>query len=186
MIRARWAAILQLATIAIGVGGLSAVFAVVGAVVLRPLPYEKPEELVTIDVTSSRGFSVSTSIPNLRDWRDRNRTMTSFGGFAGWNFRLSRSGETKILDGAAVYGDLFGVLRLQPMLGRVIEPRETEPGSPPLVMLGHSTWRSDFGGDSSIVGSSITLDGAPLRPRCYGRIRVPVTGRVDAPAGIML
>jgi putative ABC transport system permease protein len=112
MIRARWATALQLATIAIGVGGLSAVFAVVGAVVLRPLPYEKPEELVTIDVTSSRGFSISTSMPNFRDWRDRTRTVASFGGFAGWNFRLSRSGETKILDGAAVYGDLFGVLQL--------------------------------------------------------------------------
>src|SRR5687768_2587166 len=161
MIRARWATALQLATIAIGVGGLSAVFAVVGAVVLRPLPYEKPEELVTIDVTSSRGFSISSSMPNFRDWRDRTRTTASFGGFAGWNFRLSRSGETKILDGAAVYGDLFGVLQLRPLLGRVFEPRETEPGSPPLVMLGHSTWRTDFAGDSSVVGSSITLDGAP-------------------------
>src|SRR5688572_11523009 len=63
LIRARWSTLLQLATIAIGVGGLSAVFAVVGAVVLRPLPFEDPQELVTIDVASSRGFSISTSIP---------------------------------------------------------------------------------------------------------------------------
>lgn len=161
MIRARWATILQLATIAIGVGGLSAVLAVVGAVVLRPLPYDRPEELITIDVTSSRGFSVSTSIPNYRDWRDRSRTLATYGGIAGWNFRLSRSGETKILDGAAVYGDLFGVLRLRPALGRVFEARETEPGSAPLVLLGHSTWQTDFAGDSAIVGSSINLDGTP-------------------------
>ena len=161
LLRARWATLLQLTTIAIGVGGLSAVFAVVGAVVLRPLPFDKPEELVTIDVTSPRGFSVSTSIPNYRDWRDRNRTLVSYGGMAGWNFRLSRSGETTILDGAAVYGDLFGVLRLRPALGRVIESRETEPGSPPLVMLSHSTWQNDFAGDSSIVGRTITLDDAP-------------------------
>jgi putative ABC transport system permease protein len=161
LLRARWATLLQLTTIAIGVGGLSAVFAVVGAVVLRPLPFDKPEELVTIDVTSPRGFSVSTSIPNYRDWRDRNRTLASYGGMAGWNFRLSRSGETTILDGAAVYGDLFGVLRLRPALGRVIESRETEPGSPPLVMLSHSTWQNDFAGDSSIVGRTITLDDAP-------------------------
>ena len=161
LLRARWATILQLTTIAIGVGGLSAVFAVVGAVVLRPLPFDKPDELVTIDVTSSRGFSISTSIPNYRDWRDRSRTFASYGGIAGWNFRLSRSGETRILDGAAIYGDLFGVLRLRPALGRVIESRETEPGSPPLVMLGHSTWLTDFAGDSSIVGRTITLDDAP-------------------------
>src|SRR5688572_33035999 len=97
MIRARWATALQLATIAIGVGGLSAVFAVVGAVVLRPLPYDKPEELVTINVTSSRGFSVSTSIPNYRDWRDRNRTLATYGGISGWGFRLTTGGEARVV-----------------------------------------------------------------------------------------
>src|SRR6185503_11217490 len=66
-----------------------------------------------------------------------------------------------ILDGAAVYGDFFSVLRLRPALGRVFESRETEPGSPPLVMLGHSTWQTDFAADSSIVGRTITLDDAP-------------------------
>jgi len=161
LIRARWATVLQLATIAIGVGGLSAVFAVVGAVVLRPLPFDKPEELVTIDVTSSRGFSISTSIPNYRDWRDRSRTLAEYGGIAGWTFRLTQSSETRILDGGAVFGDLSGVLRLRPALGRAFQSRETEPGSPPLVMLGHSTWQTAFGGDSSIVGRSISLDGTP-------------------------
>lgn len=158
---ARWATILQLSTIAIGVGGLSAVFAVVGAVVLQPLPYEKPEELLTIDVTSSRGFSVSTSMPNYRDWRDRNRTLAAYGGFAGWNFRLSRPGETRILDGAAIYGAMFDVLQLRPAIGRVIDAQETEPGSQPLVMLSHSTWQTDFAADSTVLGRSITLEDRP-------------------------
>jgi putative ABC transport system permease protein len=160
LIRARWSTLLQLATIAIGVGGLSAVFAVVGAVILRPLPYDKPEELVTIDVTSSRGFSISTSIPNYRDWRDRNRTLATYGGMAGWSFRLT-GGETRILDGGAVFGDLFGVLRIRPALGRAFRSSETEPGSPPLVMLSYSTWQTAFAGDSSIVGQSISVDGTP-------------------------
>jgi len=161
LVRARWATMLQLTTIAIGVGGLSAVFAVVGAVMLRPLPYDKPEELVTLDVTSARGFLVSTSIPNYRDWRDRSKTMAAYGGFAGWNFRLSIAGETRMLDGAAVYGDVFGVLRIRPAMGRAFQSQETEPGSPPLAMVSHSTWITQFGGDSSIVGSAITLDGTP-------------------------
>jgi hypothetical protein len=161
LIRARWSTVLQLATIAIGVGGLSAVFAVVGAVVLRPLPYEKPEELVTIDVTSARGFSISTSIPNFRDWRDRSRTLADYGGISGWNFRLSGGATTRILEGGAVYGDLFGVLRLRPALGRAFQPGESEPGSPPLVMLGHSTWITEFAGDSSVIGRSVNIDGKP-------------------------
>lgn len=161
LVRARWATILQLSTIAIGVGGLSAVFAVVGAVVLRPLPFEKPGELITIDVTSASGFRISTSMPNYRDWRDRTTTLAAYGGYAGWTFRHARAGETRIMDGAAVYGDLFGVLRIRPALGRVIQPGETEPGSPPLVMLSHSTWVTQFGADSAIVGTAISLDGTP-------------------------
>ena len=161
LIRSRWATMLQLSTIAIGVGGLSAVFAVIGAVVLRPLPFEKPGELITIDVTSARGFRVSTSMPNYRDWRDRSRTLAAYAGYTGWTFRFARSGETRIMDGAAVYGDLFGVLRIRPALGRAFQPAETEPGSPPLVMLSHSTWATQFGADSAIVGTAITLDGTP-------------------------
>lgn len=161
LVRARWATLLQLTTIAIGVGGLSAVFAVVGAVVLRPLPFDKPEELVTIDVTSSRGFGISTSIPNFRDWRDRSRTMASYGGISDWNFKLMSGTRANLLEGGAVYGDLFGVLRLRPTLGRAFLPNETEPGSPPLVMVSHSTWQSDFAADSAIIGRSINLDGIP-------------------------
>ena len=161
LIRARWSTVLQLATIAIGVGGLSAVFAVVGAVVLRPLPYDRPEELVTINVTSARGFMVSTSIPNYRDWRDRNRTLATYGGISSWAFRLTTGGETRVLNGGAIFGDLFGVLRLQPALGRAFDARETEPGTPPVVMLGHSTWQTMFGGDSTIVGRTVNLDGMP-------------------------
>ena len=161
LVRARWATILQLSTIAIGVGGLSAVFAVIGAVVLRPLPFEKPGELITIDVTSARGFRISTSMPNYRDWRDRSRTLAAYGGYTGWTFRVASSGETKIVDGAAAYGDLFGVLRIRPELGRVFQPGETEPGSPPMVMLSHSFWVTQFGADSAMVGTAISLDGMP-------------------------
>lgn len=161
LVRARWATVLQLATIAIGVGGLSAVFAVVGAVVLRPLPFDRPEELVTIDVTSSRGFRISTSIPNFRDWRDRSRTIANYGGVSGWSFKLMSGSQAKVLDGGAVYGDLFGVLRLRPALGRAFLPTETEPRSAPLVMLSHSTWEADFAADSAIIGRSINLDGIP-------------------------
>ena len=161
LLRARWATLLQLTTIAIGVGGLSAVFAVVGAVILRPLPFDKPEELVTIDVTSSRGFSISTSMPNYRDWRERNRTLGDFAGSTGWSFAMKTADQTLMIEGRAVYGDLFGVLRVRPYLGRFFSRAETESGAPPLVILGHSTWQNSFGADSSIIGRAISLDGTP-------------------------
>ena len=161
LVRARWSTLLQLATIAIGIGGVSAVFAVVGAVVLRPLPYDRPEELLTIDVTSSRGFSISTSMPSYRDWRDRNSTLAAYGGYTGWTFNLTGAGDTRVLNAGLVYGDLFEVLRLRPAIGRTFEPAENEAGAAPLAMLGYSTWLTQFAADSSIIGRTISLDGIP-------------------------
>jgi putative ABC transport system permease protein len=152
---------LILATIAIGVGGVSAVFSVVSALVLRPLPFDKPQELVTFEVTSAQGHGISTSIPNYRDWRDRARVFSSFGALAGWNFRLTGRGEPEVLSGVLALGDIFRVLAVTPMLGRVFMAQETEPGSPALVVLGHSIWQTKFGSDRSIIGTTITLDGAP-------------------------
>jgi putative ABC transport system permease protein len=161
LIRARWSTVLQLATIAIGVGGVSAVLGVVSAVVLRPLPFEHPEQLVTLDVTSSKGYGISTSIPNLRDWRDRTHVFSSYGAVAGWSFRLTRNGETEILDGGAVYGDLFRVLGVKPALGRFFTAAETEPGTAPLAVLGYSTWQTKFAGDSTLVGKAIDIGSSP-------------------------
>ena len=113
LVRARWSTALQLTTIAFGVGGLSAVLAVVGGVVLRPLPFKDASKLVTIDVTSSRGFSISTSIPNVRDWRDRTTSFAAYGGIAGWNWHLTNSGSTSVVAGLAAFGDFFDVLQVR-------------------------------------------------------------------------
>lgn len=159
--RQRASSVLQLTTIAVGVGGLAAVLAVVFAVALRGLPFDAPHQLVSIEVTSSRGFSISNSMPNYRDWRDRNRTLAAVGGYAGWNLRLEREGQSEVLDGAAVIGDLLGVLRVRPALGRAFTPGETEPGSPPLVMLSHSLWQRAYGAEPGVIGSAMNLGGTP-------------------------
>ncbi|MEP7344451.1 MAG: ADOP family duplicated permease [Gemmatimonadaceae bacterium] len=159
--RAKSSTALVLATIAIGVGGVSAVFSVVSALVLRPLPFDNPQQLVTFDVTSAEGHRISTSILNYRDWRDRARVFSSYGALAGWNFRLTGKGEAEVLSGEAALGDIFRVLAVTPMLGRVFTAAETEPGSPPLVVLGANIWQTKFGSDPLIIGTTITLDGAP-------------------------
>jgi putative ABC transport system permease protein len=161
LLRAKASTALVLATIAVGVGGVSAVFSVVSAVVLRPLPYEKPKQLVTLDVTSAKGFGISTSIPNYRDWRDGSRVFSAFSGLAGWNFRLTGKGEPEILNGEAVIGDFFKVFGVTPAMGRVFTAAETEPGSPPLVVLSHAVWQTKFGSNPSLVGEPITLGGNP-------------------------
>jgi predicted permease len=156
--RAMGSTSLVLATIAVGVGGVAAVFSVVSALILRPLPFERAAEIVTVDATSSKGYRISTSIPNYRDWRDAARVFSAWGGAAGWSFRLTGSGDSEVLTGVAVLGDLFRVLEVRPHLGRLFEGAETEPGAAPVVVLGHGLWQRRFGADPSLVGRTITLD----------------------------
>ncbi len=153
--------ILAILTTAIGVGGVGAVASVVNGVLLRPLPFRDSQQLVTIDVTSSQGFGISTSIPNYRDWRDRTRVFQMFGATAGWGFVVTGTVNTEVVDAEAVLGDFFRVLGVEAQLGRVFNASETEQGSQPLVVLTHAFWLRRFGGRSDVIGESLGLDGRP-------------------------
>lgn len=154
-------AVLAILTIAIGVGGVGAVFSVVNGVLLRPLPYPNADQLVTLDVTSSQGFGVSTSMLNYADWRDRSRVFQAYGGSAGWGFQTTDTDISEIIDAEAVIGDFFKVLGLTPQLGRVFNASETTQGSPALVVLTHGYWQRRYAGNANVIGQSMGLDGQP-------------------------
>ncbi|HJU75248.1 MAG TPA: ABC transporter permease [Gemmatimonadaceae bacterium] len=153
--------ILAILTIAIGVGGVGAVASVINGVLLRPLPFRDAQQLVTIDVTSSQGFGVSTSIPNYNDWRDRSRVFQAYGATASWGFRVTGTAASEIVDAEAVYGDFFKALGIEPQLGRLFDADEALPGSPGLAVLTHHYWQRRFNGRRDIVGTSLGLDGQP-------------------------
>jgi len=161
LIRRPGYSILAILTTAIGVGGVGAVAGVVNGVLLRPLPFRNAQELVTIDVTSSQGFGVSTSIPNYRDWRDRSRVFQSFGATAPWGFIVTGRVNSDVVDAQAVLGDFFRVLGIDAQQGRVFNSGETEPGSQPLVILSHGFWQRNFAGRSDVIGEALGLDGRP-------------------------
>lgn len=146
-------------TIALGVGATAAIYSFVDAFALRPLPFDKPAELVTLDVRNPVGNMISTSIPNYRDWRDKSRSFKSFSGSAGWAVIETGRAPAEALDAQAIIGPLFATLGLRAAIGRVFNGEETEPGSPGLVVLGHGYWQRRFAGDRSVVGTSMTLDG---------------------------
>ncbi len=154
-------AVLAILTIAIGVGGVGAVASVVNGVLLRPLPFRDAEQLVTVDVTSSQGFGISTSIPNYNDWRDRSRVFQAYGATAGWSFRTSDPGNPEVIDAEAVHGDFFRALGIEAQLGRVFGASETTPGTAPIVVLTHGFWQRRFGGRPDVIGQSFGLDGRP-------------------------
>ena len=149
-------------TIALGVGATTAIFSVVDAVLLRPLPYPDQKSLVQlfdVDVNSGRHNQV-LSLPEFTDWRDRGREVfESIGAISGRGEVLSGIGDAELLLGAQVTLEVPGLLGLRPILGRGFVGTDELPGSPHVVVLGEQVWRSRFGADPGIVGRSITLTG---------------------------
>jgi putative ABC transport system permease protein len=147
-------------TVALAVAGNTAIFAVVKALVLDPLPYRDAQQLITLDVRSTRGFLISTSIPNYRDW-NQSRVFASYGAAAGWGMTLTGRGDAQVLNLRAVLGDFFRTLGASVYRGRLITAAETEPGAEGTIVLGYGFWQRRLGGDPAVVGQTLLLDQRP-------------------------
>jgi putative ABC transport system permease protein len=153
--------LVAVATLALGIGANSAIFSVVHTVLLRPLPFGQPESLVRIwETRPDRGWmAVSLSRPNFRDYRDQNRTLEDVGAYSGTSLNLTGLGFPERVSASRISAGFFRLLRADPVLGRTFQPGEDEPGNENRVaLLSYEFWRTRFSADSSIVGSSLTLD----------------------------
>jgi len=148
-------------TLALGLGANSAIFSVIDAVLLRPLPFSVPSRLVVVKPTEpGRRDDVGVSYPTFLDWRARNHVFEGLSVFREDDFTLTGRGEPAHLTGAVVSANLFTVLGVRPVIGRDFIPAEDQvngTGSP--IILSHSLWQNRFGSDPNIVGQSLTLDG---------------------------
>ena len=148
--------------LALGIGANSAIFSVVNALLIRPLPYGESERLVRINNFEGRSNSDSAvSPPGFVDYRDQSNSFQSVSatylGNTALNF--SEDGEPERLTGGRVSANFFTTLAVQPMLGRVFVEEEDQPGKNRVAVLSHSLWNRRFGGDREIVGKDITLNG---------------------------
>jgi len=148
-------------TLSLGIGANTAIFSVVDAVLLRPLPYPESERLVFLFSTGSGGTSVfGSALPDYREWRDQNRTLEGLAGFYYGDFNLSPAGgEPARVQGAYITSNLFNVLKVYPALGRLFTPEEDQFGRHRVVSLSYGLWQRSFGGDRTIVGRKIKLGG---------------------------
>ena len=153
------------ATLAIGIGANAAIFSLVRAVLLRPLPFAQPERLVSLwESNDAKGYSrMVASPPNYLDWKAQSRSFESMGAYTDTTLVAAAQGhgEAQRLDGAAVTAGFFETLGVRPLHGRVFRESETSPGHPAVVVLGHGVWTRRFGGDPGIVGRTLRLDGEP-------------------------
>ena len=138
-------------TIALGIGGNTAMFSVVNAVLLKPFPFQDPEQLVRVESRNS--------YPDMNDWIEQSQTGENFGGYATWFLDLTQGDEPERIPGLAVTGSLFPLLGVNPARGRTLEPNDDVPGGAPVVLLSDGFWKRQLGSDPGIVGQPISFNG---------------------------
>ncbi|NNM32758.1 MAG: FtsX-like permease family protein, partial [Gemmatimonadetes bacterium] len=159
-VRDRRSLSLSVLTLVLGVAATAVVYAVVHAVVLAPLPYQEPDRVVDVNQTSPQGQLYGVSEPNFVDFRDRQRSFEAMAAMGYGNPVLSGRGTAEAVEGMRVSHNLFDMVGLSPLVGRGFTASEDTYGGPTEVaVLAEGAWRRRFGGDPSVVGQVIDLDG---------------------------
>lgn len=146
-------------TIMLGIGANTAIFSVVNAVLLRPLPYRTPDRIVAIQEISKEGKRVQITPANFLDWRAQNTVFEHLSAIFTRGANLTGDNGAERIDLAVTSADFFDVFSAQPARGRLFIPEDEQAGHTPIVVIGHALWQRRYGGDSGIIGQSITLDG---------------------------
>lgn len=147
-------ALTAILTLGLGIGINTAVFSVVHGVLLRPLRYESPGELVVL--WPNRSFSAR----EVKLLRENSRLLDGIATVAGWSVALTEVDEPTLLNGARTSANVFSLLGIAPALGRTFSQEDVAVGANPVVMLSHATWSNRFGADEAAVGSSLMIDGS--------------------------
>lgn len=149
-------------TLALGIGANTAIFSVINAVLLRPLPFHDSDQLVTLwERSPKQGYEQNPpSAGNYVDWREQNRVFAQMAIYApSRRFNLSLGDQPERIFGAAVSSSLFELLGVRPIQGRAFSSEEEQPGNDQVAVISHSLWQRHFAADPNTVGRTITLDG---------------------------
>ena len=149
-------------TLALGIGATSAIFSVVNAVLLRPLPYPYPESLVRVHEIVQKFGRFSVAPASFFDWRQQNTVFEHIAAYTSTGATLQTVSGPERVQGTLVSWDLFDLLQVAPAIGRTFRPEEDAPGKDSVIILSHRLWERRFNGDPKILGQSVTLNGAPV------------------------
>ena len=151
---------IAIVTLALGIGANAAIFTVVNAVVLRPLPYQDPDRLAMLWTTKDANQEQAFSFLDYNDLRSQTQSFSALGAASPlWNFILAGDGEPEPIQGMYVSANLFELLRVAPEKGRVFTAEEDRAGGPPVVVISRALWERRFGGDPNAVGKTMSISG---------------------------
>ncbi len=150
--------------LALGIGANTAIFSIVNAVLLRPLPYQGASRIMQVwHVPPAKSFPgmtlFSVSPANYLDWQSQNGSFEQMAAYGFESFNVGGGERPEAIRGAAVAPGFFSILRVQPVLGRTFSPEEDRPGQGHVVILGHTVWRDHFAADPGILGRNVLFDG---------------------------
>jgi MacB-like periplasmic core domain len=169
-------------TLALSIGANTALFSVVNGVLLNPLPYLQPRQLVAIYGKTSGVDQGPISYLNFLDWQRDTKTFSCMAMYRNEDHIFTGTGEAERLSGYMISADFFSTLGVQPILGRTFRPEDDQPDAAPVALLSRGFWKRKFGSSPDVVGKSIILDGqsykinaAFLRSNCSVASRNSVT-----------
>ena len=150
--------VVVVATLALGIGANVALFSVVNGVLLSPLPFPQPDQLVTLAQSKPNFESGAIPYPNFRDLQKENRTFSAMAISRPFGFSLIGAGEAERVSARLISADFFSVFGVNPTLGRSLLPGEDEPGAAPVVVISADLWQRKFGAAQDVLGKGLTLD----------------------------
>ena len=148
-------------TLALGIGANTTIFSVINAVLLRPLPYSHPDRLVLLAEHWPAFPILSVSYANYKDFRDQSSSYDAVAAVQPLNYTLTGSGNPERVTGMTITSSLLPMLGIQPVIGRGIQPEDDRVGGAPVALISYALWQRDFGGESDVLGKSLTLDNNP-------------------------
>jgi predicted permease len=151
--------VIAVLTLALGIGANTALLSVVNGVLLNPLPYPQPDQLVTISQKTAQFDQASVSYPNFLDWQKDNHSFQLMAAFRRDDFNLTGQGEAERLNGDLVSAAFFPLLGIRPLFGRTFSAEEDRPGGAPVALISAGLWNRKFGSSREILGRRITLNG---------------------------
>jgi putative ABC transport system permease protein len=152
---------LAVLALALGIGANSAIFSVVNAVLLRPLPFPDADKLVWVWDTQPQLETAPSSVADFLDWREQNQSFEYMAAFQDGDMFFDRGEGNEDIRVGLVTPDMFSLLRVSPILGRTFTEEETRPGHFRVALLSYSLWKQRFGSDENIIGQTVTLSGFP-------------------------
>ncbi|MET0646172.1 MAG: ABC transporter permease [Pyrinomonadaceae bacterium] len=152
-------------TLALGIGANTAIFSVVNAVLLRPLPFDDPEQIMQVWATNTEegDNDLVVSVPDFLDWQHQNRSFEQLAAYSSTSFILNGAGEPERVRGAKVSASFFPLLRVQPVAGRILTPEDDRVGGERVALVGHGLWQRRFAGDPRLIGQTVRLNDESYR-----------------------